>query len=162
MGSLPFVGTQCRTIEFALTLYRKREIFEHGTLSRLRIANVTPEAYLHYPKYNEPEWQKEWRGTYTYCAAPKEVPVNSTEVNQVFAYNGVPHGFPQPDVGSYGAIGLDGNVCFDRYARLGPYGVGMREPKTNDSAINIQRNPFRGVKWGLLQNECFGQEFWSL
>ena len=42
----------------------------------------------------------------------------------LLSYEGVPKGFPDPIYGSYELLGLRGDVCFERYGRLGPYGYG--------------------------------------
>lgn len=59
----------------------------------------------------------------------------------VSAYPGVPKGFPEPDSGSYEAVGLDKDVCFDRYSRLGVYGL--------NADID-----FSQTHWFDLQNTC--------
>lgn len=40
---------------------------------------------------------------------------------------GVPEGMPDPVIGSYDVLGLQNTGCFDRYGRLGPYGLGYTE-----------------------------------
>ncbi|KAJ5245978.1 hypothetical protein N7468_000961 [Penicillium chermesinum] len=45
-------------------------------------------------------------------------------VPRTYAYEGRVQGFPQPIVGSYQALGLNDNKCYDRYGRFGPYGYG--------------------------------------
>jgi len=73
----------------------------------------------------------------------------------VHAYPSVPKNFPKPFAGSYEAIGLQDNVCFDRYSRFGPY------ESEEELAANITNwNPpatipnWNQVKWGQLQNSC--------
>ncbi|GAM82850.1 hypothetical protein ANO11243_008360 [Dothideomycetidae sp. 11243] len=39
-------------------------------------------------------------------------------------HRGVPSGMPDPVIGSYEVLGLQNPGCFDRYGRLGPYGLG--------------------------------------
>lgn len=95
-----------------------------------------------YPSYNTADWLERWRGEYVSCDGPSGIPYNKSTEDFVMSYGGLPKGFPQPDLGSFDAVGLDGNVCFDRFARLGPYGLNENTPD------------FRKVKWGQLQNEC--------
>ena len=42
----------------------------------------------------------------------------------IWAYNGVTEHAPEPMLGSYDALDLRKDVCFDRYGRYGPYGFG--------------------------------------
>lgn len=42
----------------------------------------------------------------------------------VWAYNGFPELAPEPMLGSHDAIGLNKDVCFDRYGRFAAYGFG--------------------------------------
>ena len=65
----------------------------------------------------------------------------------------LPDGFPYPDVGSWEAVGLDENICFDRYSRLGPYGF---EDALGPSR-STTRKDLNGVKWGSLQNKCLAK-----
>ena len=51
---------------------------------------------------------------------------NSTD-DEVQVYRGIPEGFPKAFSGGYDVIGLDEDVCFDRYSRYGPYGFGDNE-----------------------------------
>jgi len=42
----------------------------------------------------------------------------------VRAYEGVPEGMPDPVMGSHDIFGMRNDVCFERFGRLGPYGLG--------------------------------------
>ncbi|KIW71225.1 hypothetical protein PV04_03414 [Phialophora macrospora] len=42
----------------------------------------------------------------------------------IWAYNGVPEQAPEPMLGSHDVLGLNKDVCFDRYGRYGAYGLG--------------------------------------
>lgn len=57
-------------------------------------------------------------------------------------------GFPRPKLGSFDAIGLDGQVCTDRDSRYGIYGYGGLHQST--SPIDWNK-----VNWGGLQSRCF-------
>ncbi|EJT76211.1 hypothetical protein GGTG_06133 [Gaeumannomyces tritici R3-111a-1] len=54
-----------------------------------------------------------------YLDEEQKVPVPDT-----LAYEGVPQGLPDPAIGSYDVLGLRSDVCFDRFGRYGPYGLG--------------------------------------
>jgi hypothetical protein len=64
-------------------------------------------------------------------------------------------GFPAPAFGSFEAVGLDNNVCFDRYSRLGAYGYGEEDPPL---AIPGWMKPsiveWNQTRWGDLQRQC--------
>ncbi len=90
-------------------------------------------------------------GEYIYCDGLRGAPYNKTFDDLTTAYNGVPQGFPEPDIGSYAAVGLDAGVCFDRHSRLGAYGLGAdtKESTTLGGQVDLSKNFL-----GKLQNEC--------
>ncbi|KAB8360862.1 hypothetical protein FH972_024596 [Carpinus fangiana] len=63
-----------------------------------------------------------------------------------------PKGYPAADVGSWEAVGLDENVCFDRVGRLGPYGLDTDLPASGGKARSAVA--WDKVQWGKLQDEC--------
>ncbi|KAI9808616.1 MAG: hypothetical protein M1825_003766 [Sarcosagium campestre] len=82
-------------------------------------------------------------------------------------YEGIPKGFPDPIIGSYEVLGLDRNVCFDRYGKLGPYGYGysLRAGGTGAGMYGDREGvedvwqrrgevDFRKVNWAKLQQDC--------
>lgn len=98
----------------------------------------------------------QWEGRYEYCKGPRNVLFNMSYDDMVSAYKGVPVGFPAPDVGSFDAVGLDDNACFDRWSRLGPYfGKDSEHLAVTDSGTQIRHQAdFSKVDWGELQNQC--------
>ncbi|KAJ5350033.1 hypothetical protein N7541_007760 [Penicillium brevicompactum] len=57
--------------------------------------------------------------------------------------------------GSHEAIGLDHNVCVDRYSRYGPYGL---DEFTDADVPGFQRPPrifWGNINWGYLQSSCY-------
>jgi hypothetical protein len=50
------------------------------------------------------------------------------------AYKGVPQGMPDPVMGSYETLGLRNDVCFERFGRLGPYGLGYSKRRGGTGA----------------------------
>ncbi|KAF2084608.1 hypothetical protein K490DRAFT_48677, partial [Saccharata proteae CBS 121410] len=120
----------------------------------LRKAKHT-QPYLPYPDYNSPEWRDEFKGEYVACEGPRGKPMNESKLDQVMAYPEAPHGFPKPSVGSLEALGLDSNICFDRYGRYGAYGFGADEYDLPDwEPIQEAQVIWRNVNWGKLQNQC--------
>ncbi|KAI5794854.1 hypothetical protein FPQ18DRAFT_371457 [Pyronema domesticum] len=98
----------------------------------------------------------------------------SREAPQVRVFDGIPKGMPDALVGSYGELGLDDKVCFDRYGRLGSYGYGYSEKEgglgeavfrstTGEEKVEgahsvggfpLKKIDWRGIDWGTLQTEC--------
>lgn len=64
--------------------------------------------------------------------------------------------FPDPLFGSYRAIGLDDNVCFDRHGRYGPYGLGSESSSATSLEIESSSHEidWNKVSWGSLQRKC--------
>lgn len=92
---------------------------------------------------------------------------NKSKVPQLLSYKGVPKGFPDPVMGSYSIFGMDDSVCFDRFGRLGPYGLGYSKRWGGSGAgMDGHREgaeqvwggkteiDYRQVSWGSAQNKC--------
>nr|OQO18934.1 hypothetical protein B0A51_12724 [Rachicladosporium sp. CCFEE 5018] len=89
------------------------------------------------------------------------------EVPEVWAYEGVTEGFPDPIMGSYEALGLRRDVCFERFGRLGAYGYGYSR-KYGGSGAGLEGHregmedvlsegkevDWRDVKLGEAQEAC--------
>ena len=48
--------------------------------------------YDPYPKYNTPEWRKEWKGNHVSCMGPRGVPVNGEADDMLMAHRLPPNG----------------------------------------------------------------------
>ncbi|KAM0260524.1 hypothetical protein ACHAQJ_002758 [Trichoderma viride] len=83
-------------------------------------------------------------------------------------YNGRPSGFPQHVTGSYEALKLPEDVCFERYGKFGPYGfgystrtggLGAGENGENEGAESVwgsgSRVDYREIDWADVQRRCF-------
>jgi hypothetical protein len=55
--------------------------------------------------------------------------------------------------GSYDAVGLDGQVSFDRYTRYGAYGFGEDEESV-PHWIKPAKVNWNQIRWGELQKQC--------
>lgn len=75
--------------------------------------------------------------------------------DMVQVYEGKQRGFPSPGFGSYEAMGLDGNVCADRYSRLGLYGYGDNEAYDGREFKRLDPVLWSDVDWYALQSLCF-------
>jgi hypothetical protein len=88
------------------------------------------------------------------------------EVPELRSYQGVPNGMPDHSIGSYDVLGLDSNVCFDRFGRLGPYGYGYDKTQGGsgaglngdregiDEAWSQSQVDYRTVRWHKAQQRC--------
>ncbi|OCK82188.1 hypothetical protein K432DRAFT_349527 [Lepidopterella palustris CBS 459.81] len=130
-------------------------MYDHGLEQLEKSSRFSLSPYLPYPEYNSPEWQKQWRGEYVACKGARGVPLNMSEDDQIHAYRGLPKGFPEVMTGGFEVVGIEGDVCFDRYSRYGPYGF------TDEDAENVtdwtppENQPvWKDVRWGALQEEC--------
>ncbi|PHH79346.1 hypothetical protein CDD83_3873 [Cordyceps sp. RAO-2017] len=93
---------------------------------------------------------------------------NKVPAPAMYAYRGVPQHMPDPVLGSYDLFGIRDDVCFDRFGRYGPYGLGYSklrggvgvgaETESSGShevwAETGQIN-FNQVDWGQAQERCF-------
>ncbi|KAF2801594.1 uncharacterized protein BDZ99DRAFT_512874 [Mytilinidion resinicola] len=119
--------------------------FDQGVSKLGKSALKSQSPYTPYPKYNSPEWKKQWKGKQVACVGPRGLPLDVSKKDLTRAYKGLPKDLPRPLIGSYEAVGLDGEACFDRSSRYGPYGYGDEEGKGVD---------WNNTNWGSLQNEC--------
>ncbi len=91
----------------------------------------------------------------------------NTPIPSIRAYDGVPKGFPDAVMGSYKLLGLRDDICFERFGRLGPYGlgygirnggtgVGLHGDRTGVEEIWGEAGlvNFNGVRWAKLQEAC--------
>lgn len=115
-----------------------------------------PVAYKPFPEYNSPAWKKKWKGEYQACLGPRGVALNESTDDETQVYLGVPPDLPPVYAGGYEVVGLDDDVCFDRYSRYGPYGFGDEEfPEfVKDWKAPKTIPEWSEVKWGTLQNDC--------
>jgi len=90
-------------------------------------------------------------------------------VPDLHIHRGLPKGFPSPVMGSHDLLGLDNDICFDRYGRLGPYGFGYSKKYGGSGAgiegegreeamaavwgTNIEID-YRKVRWADAQERC--------
>ncbi|KAG0649703.1 hypothetical protein D0Z07_3768 [Hyphodiscus hymeniophilus] len=82
-------------------------------------------------------------------------------------YNGRPSGFPENVMGSYDLLDLPEDICFERYGRLGPYGLGygLRNGGTGagehgdlegSETVWVDGHvDYRKINWGEAQKRCY-------
>ncbi|BCR86266.1 DUF3405 domain-containing protein [Aspergillus chevalieri] len=116
-----------------------------------------------YPEYSSPEYVKKY-GEKRECFLDEE---QTVKVPQVHYYPGVPRGFPDAVIGSNEVLGIKDDVCFDRFGRFGPYGLGYSVRKGGigagleghrDGSERVWEDhppvDFRKVDWAAAQNRC--------
>ncbi|KAJ5138677.1 uncharacterized protein N7515_003525 [Penicillium bovifimosum] len=139
---------------------RDKQFYLGGTLTLTSIKSTdsshpSPVVYDPYPAYNSPKWKKQFHGKFQPCLGPRGRYLDRKSPEDMMqVYKGKQAGFPEPKFGSYEALDLDGDVCTDRYSRLGVYGYdqhgGDEVPGfTRPSAVS-----WHEVDWHMLQSHC--------
>ena len=86
---------------------------------------------------------------------------DEVRVPDIYAYPGVPQGFPEAVMGSYELLNLTNSVCFERYGRLGPYGYGYSLRKGGSGAgLHGDREGAEDV-WKLTEEVDYTKINWS-
>ncbi|KAE8391754.1 hypothetical protein BDV23DRAFT_63277 [Aspergillus alliaceus] len=124
---------------------------------------ISSSVFDPYPKYTSSEYVARY-GEKRECFLDDK---GTLRVPLVHHYPGVPRGFPEAVMGSNEEIGIRDDVCFDRFGRLGPYGLGYSVRKGGIGAgLEGHREgaervwdefppvDFRKVDWAAAQNRC--------
>lgn len=119
--------------------------------------------YNPYPDYKSEAYIKKY-GVKKDCFLDEE---GTVRIPYVHYYKGVPRGFPDAVMGSNEMLGIEDNICFDRFGRLGPYGLGYGVKKGGigagleghrEGAERVWEDyppvDFRGMDWAAAQNRC--------
>ena len=142
-----------------------KEQEENMTTPNAMSGRSTPSSteYRPYPDYFSKEYVAQ-HGAKVDCFldAAGAVKIPSTR-----SYAGVPNGFPDPVMGSNTMLGMQDDICFDRFGRLGPYGLGYSLARggsgaqlegDRDGADDVwAQSPevdYREVHWADAQNRC--------
>ncbi|KAJ5826931.1 hypothetical protein N7447_003694 [Penicillium robsamsonii] len=125
--------------------------------------NMLSNVFNPYPDYRSPEYIGK-HGEKRECFLNAE---NTLRVPSIQSYPGVPKGFPDPALGSNTMLGIRDDMCFDRFGRLGPYGLGYGAKKGGtgagmeghrDGADRVWEDvppvDFRQVDWAAAQHRC--------
>lgn len=105
-----------------------------------------PVRFNPYPDYNSDEWKDADHAPYVPCKG-----ATGEFIEDLLVFKGRPHEFPDPKFGSYGALGMDANICWERDTRLGPYGLKEQRKKVGGEFETIK---WDNVNWGDLQRRC--------
>ncbi|OKL60004.1 hypothetical protein UA08_04569 [Talaromyces atroroseus] len=124
---------------------------------------LTSSPFNPYPDYKSEDYIAKF-GEKVECFLDAE---NQVRIPYLQYYPGVPQGFPEAIMGSNEMLGMRDDVCFDRFGRLGPYGLGYGARKGGSGAgMEGEREgservwddyppvDFRGVSWAAAQNSC--------
>ncbi|KAJ5902023.1 hypothetical protein N7495_002551 [Penicillium taxi] len=125
--------------------------------------SLTSSVFNPYPDYNSPDYIQKY-GEKRECFLDEG---NTQRVPPVQSYHGVPKGFPDPVTGSNEMLGIRNDMCFDRFGRLGPYGLGYGVKKGGigagmeghrDGAESVWEHlppvDYRQVEWAGVQERC--------
>lgn len=115
-----------------------------------------PSIYDPYPDYNSKSWRRQYHGHFRECLGPRGRNVDRSRAeDMVLVYKGKQVGFPESRFGSYEAMGLDGDVCTDRYSRFGAYGYDEDSIEDVRGFTRPPPVPWFDVDWRDLQSLCF-------
>ncbi|KAK5327651.1 hypothetical protein LTR93_003037 [Exophiala xenobiotica] len=133
------------------------------TSNKKKRAIPSSQIFNPYPNYTSPEYIAR-HGEKVDCFLDEK---NTISIPQVRIYEGVPRGFPDPVMGSAGMLGLRTDICYDRFGRLGPYGLGysinrggsgaQQEGEREGADAVWEDTPevdFRDIKWADAQHRC--------
>ncbi|KAJ5664136.1 hypothetical protein N7507_004867 [Penicillium longicatenatum] len=125
--------------------------------------SMSSSVFNPYPDYDSSEYIKKY-GEKRECFLNKD---RTVRIPAPQSYPGVPKGFPEPVMGSNAMLGIRDDVCFDRFGRLGPYGLGYGAKKGGigagleghrDGAERVWEDippvDFRQVDWADAQQQC--------
>lgn len=130
-----------------------------------KAAQPTPVPYRPQPDYNSSAYlSKYYPVQRCYLDAANQIPVPD-----LWAYEGVPQGQPKPLYGSHEVLGMRDDVCFDRFGRYGPYGMGYsREEGGIGQGLDTEREgmeavwstgvgkiDYTNVDWAAAQKRCY-------
>ena len=123
-----------------------------------------PKKYSPHPDYDSDEYRRKYtRVRPCYLDKEKKVPPPD-----LYAYEGLPQGQPEPAIGSYELFGIRQDICFDRFGRYGPYGLGYElenggagvgaETEKHGSDVvweTTGKIDYKGIDWGSAQERCY-------
>lgn len=105
-----------------------------------------PVRFNPYPDYNSKEWKAQGYAPYVPCKG-----ATGELIEDLLVFKGRPHDWPAPKFGGYDVLGMDGNLCWERETRLGPYGLIPQYKKTGGESEPLS---WDNVNWGDLQRRC--------
>ncbi|KAF2709252.1 hypothetical protein K504DRAFT_467224 [Pleomassaria siparia CBS 279.74] len=111
-----------------------------------------------YPKYESEGYMSKY-GPVETCYLDAN---SSIRIPPLRVYNGVTRGLPNNVMGSYDLLGLRNDVCFERFGRLGPYGLGYSKVHGGTGAGMEGDKEGSELVWGGIENQIdFRSVRWS-
>lgn len=146
------------------TLAEKAQTPESGTPAPVKRATVPDsKPFDPYPRYTSEEYTTRY-GEKVDCYLDER---KTIQVPRVRMYEGIPKGLPDNIMGSAELLGIRDDICYDRFGRLGPYGLGYslnrggsgaQQAGEREGADLVWRDhaevDFRNVKWVEVQQRC--------
>ena len=125
--------------------------------------SMSSSVFNPYPDYAAQSYKEKY-GEKRDCFLDED---GKVQIPRVHHFPGIPKGFPDAAMGSNEMLGIRDDVCFDRFGRLGPYGLGYGAKKggigaglegDRDGVERIWEDyppvDFRKVDWAAAQNRC--------
>lgn len=130
---------------------REYGYYLNSTVQALETEGQSAEPYLPYPEYNTETWKETWQGEHVPCRGPHgEILASEGSGDLVVqGYKNTRGDFPLETLGSARVLGMDVDVCFDRYSRYSAYGL------ANPELENSWTIDWDDARWGGLQEMCF-------
>jgi hypothetical protein len=124
----------------------------------------TPTPFIPQPDYDSPEYTDQYHHVEPcYLDEDGKVPIPD-----LYAYQGLVQAQPEPVLGSHKLLGLRDDVCFDRFGRYGPYGlgysledggveVGLDTERAGSEAVWAKTGKinYTNIDWGDAQARCY-------
>jgi Protein of unknown function (DUF3405) len=139
------------------------EVSSNATTEQAPRSDIQMTAFNPYPDYNSEAYNIQYSKKVD-CYLDKE---NTVQIPCVRIYNGIPSGFPAPVMGTNSLLGMRDDICYDRFGRLGPYGLGYSLNRggtgaamegDRDGADEVWREvpevDFNRVRWAEAQERC--------
>lgn len=135
-----------------------------GNYEKKKMPPMEPETYNPYPDFSSSEYLAQHHPVHA-CYLDEAETIAAPDI---YAYPGVPQHMTDPFYGSHETLGLNDNVCFDRFGRLGPYGygysvsqgglgIGESTERTGSEAVYAKSGyvNYENVDWGMAQKRCY-------
>jgi hypothetical protein len=125
---------------------------------------MDPLIFNPYPDYASVNYLKTHEKVET-CFLDEE---DRVDLPDIYAYPGIPQNMTTPFFGSYEELGMNQEVCFDRFGRFGPYGYsypreegGLAMSDKSEAAgaeklwdVERKKVDWRNVEWAKAQKRC--------
>jgi hypothetical protein len=114
----------------------------------------SPQLYNPYPNYESAEYKARYKGNYVSCVGPRGKRLNESSADWLHGYVGKVKDYPEATLGSNNLIGLDQDVCFDRFGRQGAYGMEHDAGGSISLTEEVGTVAWENVDWYSLQQQC--------